>query len=84
MAPAGGGVCSKRRYVGDTLVMKTEWVSQAGSDKTGAPPARPRPMDGAFNSLQTHVGCQTTAEDCSTACNTTALTPKTGAAGLAV
>ena len=31
MAPAGGGDCATRRYVGDTLVLETEWRSHAGT-----------------------------------------------------
>ena len=30
VAPAAGGVCTRRRYVKDTLVLQTEWVSGDG------------------------------------------------------
>ena len=31
VAPAAGGVCTRRRYVKDTLVLQTEWVSGDGT-----------------------------------------------------
>src|SRR6478609_2419242 len=31
VAPAAGGVCTRRRYVKDTLVLETEWVSGDGT-----------------------------------------------------
>ena len=31
VAPAAGGVCTRRRYVKDTLVLQTEWVSGDGA-----------------------------------------------------
>ena len=31
LAPAGGGVCTSRRYVADTLVLETEWSSPQGT-----------------------------------------------------
>ena len=31
LAPAGGGVCTTRRYVEDTLVLQTEWRSRTGT-----------------------------------------------------
>ncbi|MGI8414919.1 MAG: glycoside hydrolase family 15 protein [Nakamurella sp.] len=31
VAPAGGGVCTTRRYVDDTLVLETEWRSHEGT-----------------------------------------------------
>ena len=31
VAPAAGGVCARRRYVKDTLVLQTEWVSGDGT-----------------------------------------------------
>ena len=31
LAPAGGGTCTTRRYVDDTLVLETEWRSHAGT-----------------------------------------------------
>jgi GH15 family glucan-1,4-alpha-glucosidase len=31
LAPAGGGACTTRRYVGDTLVLETEWRSHQGT-----------------------------------------------------
>ena len=30
LAPAAGGRCSRRGYLGDTLVLETEWVGQTG------------------------------------------------------
>ncbi len=31
MAPAAGGTCTGRRYVGDTLVLETDWVTAEGT-----------------------------------------------------
>ena len=31
VAPAGGGTCSSRRYVNDTLVLETTWVGTSGT-----------------------------------------------------
>ncbi len=31
LAPAAGGSCTRRRYVGDTLVLETEWVTPEGT-----------------------------------------------------
>lgn len=31
VAPAAGGICARRRYVDDTLVLETEWVTQDGT-----------------------------------------------------
>ncbi|WP_446663618.1 glycoside hydrolase family 15 protein [Flexivirga sp. B27] len=31
LAPAGGGACTRRRYVGQTLVLETEWELESGT-----------------------------------------------------
>ncbi|HEY3923916.1 MAG TPA: glycoside hydrolase family 15 protein [Acidothermaceae bacterium] len=31
LAPAAGGVCTRRRYIDDTLVLETEWVTPEGT-----------------------------------------------------
>jgi GH15 family glucan-1,4-alpha-glucosidase len=61
MAPAGGGVCSKRRYVGDTLVLETEWVSHAGTVRVidfmpprGHAPDVVRIVEGVHGTVQMH------------------------------
>src|SRR6476661_8567136 len=47
VAPAGGGVCTRRRYVKDTLVLQTEWVSGDGASHRLHAAARSRPGRGA-------------------------------------
>src|SRR5664279_6602838 len=45
VAPAAGGTCTRRRYVGDTVVLETEWVTPEGTVQVTdfMPPRGPAP-----------------------------------------
>ncbi len=61
VAPAGGGVCTTRRYVEDTLVLETEWHSHSGTVRVidfmpprGYAPDVVRIVDGIHGSVAMH------------------------------
>lgn len=61
LAPAGGGACTRRRYVEDTLVLETEWESEQGTVRVidfmpprGNAPDIVRIVEGVSGSVQMH------------------------------
>ncbi|MFC6707150.1 glycoside hydrolase family 15 protein [Flexivirga alba] len=61
LAPAGGGTCTRRRYVEDTLVLETEWENTQGTVRVidfmpprGQAPDIVRIVEGVSGSVQMH------------------------------
>ena len=61
LAPAGGGVCTTRRYVDDTLVLETEWRSHQGTVRVidfmpprGHAPDVVRIVEGVHGAVEMH------------------------------
>jgi len=59
LAPAGGGRCTRRRYVDDTLVLETEWETEQGTVRLidfmpprGQAPDMVRIVEGVSGSVQ--------------------------------
>lgn len=59
LAPAGGGACTRRRYVEDTLILETEWESSEGTVRVidfmpprGEAPDIVRIVEGVSGSVQ--------------------------------